>query len=218
MIGGRAILGILAANALALAIALWQRWPLAQQLWPYWLQNLIIGGFALKRILALRAFSTEGLLINGREVAPTRATQRWVAGFFALHYGLFHLFYFVFLLTLTSLGTAPDDGRAGLPADSLSRQDLLLILALGVGFWLSHRASYRENIASDLQGRRNLGTLMFLPYARVVPMHLTIILAMPFGGAGGTLLFGGLKTAADIAMHIVEHRWLRGRAQTKPPA
>lgn len=56
-----------------------------------------------------------------------------------------------------------------------------------------------------------LGTLMFLPYARVVPMHLTII----FGGmlardsAFALLLFCSLKTAADVLMHYVEHRVLQ---------
>jgi hypothetical protein len=51
---------------------------------------------------------------------------------------------------------------------------------------------------------------MFLPYGRVIPMHLTIILGTFFsGGTAGLLIFGGLKTAADIVMHKVEHRLLR---------
>ena len=50
---------------------------------------------------------------------------------------------------------------------------------------------------------------MFTPYLRIVPMHLTII----FGGLmahtnAGLLLFGVLKTVADVAMHAVEHRRL----------
>lgn len=54
--------------------------------------------------------------------------------------------------------------------------------------------------------------------ANALALAVALILAMPLGGAGGALLFGGLKTAADVVMHVVEHRWLQGRAQTKTPA
>jgi len=55
---------------------------------------------------------------------------------------------------------------------------------------------------------RNIGTVMFAPYARIVPMHLAII----FGGfvnyhPGLTLgLFQRLKTVADVFAHLVQHR------------
>ena len=48
---------------------------------------------------------------------------------------------------------------------------------------------------------------MFYPYARIIPMHLTIIFGSSFGG---TLpLFLVLKTFADAIMHVVEHNVLR---------
>ena len=37
-------------------------------------------------------------------------------------------------------------------------------------FVQSHRASHREHVAADLAGTPKLGTLMMLPYARIVPM------------------------------------------------
>ena len=40
---------------------------------------------------------------------------------------------------------------------------------------------------------------MATPYLRVVPMHIMVIV-------GGLLIFGALKTVADVAMHAVEHR------------
>ena len=48
---------------------------------------------------------------------------------------------------------------------------------------------------------------MFYPYARIIPMHLTIVFGFNFGGA--LILFLVLKTFADVIMHIVEHNVLR---------
>jgi hypothetical protein len=63
-------------------------------------------------------------------------------------------------------------------------------------------------VQADLRNNPNIGTLMFLPYARIIPMHLTIVLALPLGG-GALWFFVLLKTAADVIMHKVEHRLLQ---------
>ena len=62
----------------------------------------------------------------------------------------------------------------------------------------------------------NIGALMFLPYLRVIPMHLAILLGVALGDVLGRLLFGTLKTVADVAMHKIEHRWLQRAAAAKP--
>ena len=77
-------------------------------------------------------------------------------------------------------------------------------------FAVNHFYSYRYNRDLDRRGTPNIGTLMFTPYARVVPMHLTIV----FGASQatsqlGVLLFGGLKTFADVVMHLFEHQQLK---------
>jgi hypothetical protein len=196
-----AILGILASNLAALGVALWQQWPIALLLWPYWLQSLVIGGFARRRILALKRFSTAGFQIDNRNVAPTDATKRMTANFFAMHYGGFHAIYLVFLIVFSLadvFGPPPTVSDAG------------WIALLGLGFLLSHWGSQRRHLAADLRNKRNIGSMMFLPYARIVPMHLIIIFGGILGGGALALaLFSGLKTVADIAMHVVEHRWLQ---------
>ena len=206
-----ALRGLIATNVLAIAIAYWQGWPLLLQLWPYWAQNLIIGWFSRKRILDLRQFSTEGFRINGKAVAATPETQREVATFFVIHYGFFHAGYLVFLIVFTAMSLSSSAASEGVGAGmaAVNGRDLLWMLPVVAGYWFSHRASYRQNLTDDLRGNPNIGTLMFLPYARVLPMHLTIILAIPLGDAWGTLVFGALKTGADLLMHQVEHRWLR---------
>lgn len=202
------ILGILASNALTLGIAVWQDWPMVMLLWPYWGQSLVIGWYARRRLLALERFSTEGFTINGKAAEPTRETQRFTANFFALHYGGFHLGYAVFLLAISFVG---DFGRPPGPGD------WGLFALLGFGFFLSHRASHRRNLAADTRGERNLGSLMFLPYARVFPMHVAIIVgSMLGGGTAALLLFTALKTVADGVMHVVEHRWLQSTPALDP--
>jgi hypothetical protein len=191
-------------NAATVAVALGLDWPAATLMWPYWTQSIIIGYFSRKRILALGRFSTVGFEINDRPVSPTPATQRSVANFFALHYGFFHFGYLVFLVQRFS---------------QLNAWDWLGLGALAISFAWNHRFSYEQNVEADRRGTPNIGTLMFLPYARIVPMHLTILLggAMAGDGPAVVLIFGALKTAADVLMHYVEHRILqRGTAPVTP--
>ena len=212
----RAALGILISNLITLLVASWQGWGLLLMLWPYWIQSVVIGWFSLRRILALKRFSTKGFRINGRPVEETAATRRSTAWFFALHFGLFHFVYLVFLSTFT-VGGAVTQIAGGEPSalGSLGPWDPLLLIALGLGFVYSHAASHREHLAADIGGRPNIGTLMFLPYARVVPMHVMIILGVTLGSGTGVWLFGVLKTLADLLMHWIEHRLLRRSAQAE---
>lgn len=190
---------LILVNAATVAVALGLDWPAATLMWPYWIQSVVIGYFSRKRILALDRFSTVGFTINDRAVEPTPATQRRVANFFALHYGIFHLVYLGFLLQrFTQLGT----------------WDWLGLGALAVSFAWNHRFSFEQNVEADRRGTPNIGTLMFLPYARILPMHFTILLGGTLAGEGPAvvLLFGALKTAADVLMHYVEHRVLQRSA------
>lgn len=188
----RSTLVLLLSNALAMVFALLQHWRLADMMRIYWGQSLIIGYYNWRRIRDLERFSTEGFTMNGRPVPPTTAAQRMVANFFALHYGFFHLIYFVFL-------------RAQHPGSTPS--GLLGTSVCILGFWFNHHFSYRYNREKDRQQIPNIGAVMFFPYARILPMHLTIIFgSLLAGGPAAILLFLGLKTAADLLMHQVQHR------------
>ncbi|MDX1562448.1 MAG: DUF6498-containing protein, partial [Gammaproteobacteria bacterium] len=160
----------------------------------YWLQNVAIGASYFRRILSLDKFSTKNFRINGRAVEPTPATKRTTAFFFAVHYGFFHVGYLVFILA-----------QAGGIEIGLG------LIACAVAFVIDHAYSYRYNRELDRQGTPNIGTMMFTPYLRVVPMHITIILGAVAFESIGVLFFGILKTAADVAMHHVEHRVLGKR-------
>lgn len=200
------VTALILTNVAATLIAWWQQWPLLLQLWPYFFQNLIVGWFSRKRMLALRQFSTEGFTSNDQPVPENEQGKRETVIFFVLHYGLFHLGYLIFLLAFSLVGFETSDGVETQP---LTAADVFWMLPVIAGFWLSHSASFKHNCADDLQGRPNIGLMMFLPYARVLPMHLMVILALPLGTVAGTFLFGALKTGADVLMHYCEHKWLR---------
>ncbi len=188
------IWSLVAANALAIAVALHQHWGIAVLMMLYWSQSVVIGMANVFRILNLDRFSTERFTINNEPVDPSPQTKRRVAAFFALHYGIFHLVYLLFIV-------------------GASRGEPLFtpwLYACTAAFALNHLWSYRYNRDLDRKGTPNIGTLMFIPYIRIIPMHATILLGGLFvSGAFGLLVFGVLKTAADLAMHIIGHQQIK---------
>lgn len=194
-----ALWSILASNLLTLAVALAFRWDVRELLWPYWIQSVVIGVFAARRMAVLQRFDVEGFSINDQPATETPQTRRSTVTFFVLHYGFFHFGYLAFLL----VGWRAAGG-------ALAPIDLLALAVVGLSFVWSHWKSHREHVQADLAGRPNIGKLMFLPYLRVIPMHLVILFGASRGGGAVTvLLFVSLKTLADLVMHRIEHRQLQ---------
>ncbi len=71
---------------------------------------------------------------------------------------------------------------------------------------MNHLFSFRFNRRRDQTKKPNIGAVMFWPYARILPIHLTIILGTGvMDGSHALILFLGLKTAADLVMHAIQH-------------
>lgn len=187
------LLGIILSNLVSIYLAYANDWDFGNILWVYWGQSVIIGISNYLRMMSLKDFSTKDFMMNDEPVPETDEAKKQVAGFFAIHYGLFHLAYFAFLCKEHSLLQIPFD------------QVALIVVAISL-FVGSHSYSFLHNGQYDFkQQKPNIGTLMFYPYLRIIPMHLII-------GVGGTafevmsmFIFMGLKTLADIGMHAVEH-------------
>jgi hypothetical protein len=201
---------LVCTNVLVLAIAWAQKWPLFWLLIPYWVQNVVIGWYSAGRILALERFSMEGT--SGFEGKDDAEIKRNTVAFFACHYGLFHFGYLFFMYIAISTGKLP----GGMKVPEITGEDWLWIAGVSLSFALTHRASFKRNLENDKRGCPNIGVLMFLPYARVVPMHLTFVIGLGLGYSGAVLLFGALKTIADVGMHIVEHRVLAAPDSIRP--
>ncbi len=207
-----AVTGIVLMNIVVIVVALVSGEGLLMMMWPYWLQSLVIGYYNVRRIQKLQRFSTEGFKINDRAVDPTPSTRRTTWMFFAFHYGFFHFGYMVFLLAFSAGMPMTDESGARIAYEvgGLASWSPIWFAAAVIGYVMSHGQSHREHVEADLRGTPNIGKLMFVPYIRIIPMHLTIIVGAMLGNGLGLLLFGSLKTVADVAMHKVEHRMLQG--------
>jgi hypothetical protein len=181
------LLSLLFANGITIALALLQDWAVGTLLAVYWFQSVTIGLFAIVRLLGVPPG------VDGRG----RLQGIALAGFFALHYGLFHLVYLIFIVTFALTG------MYGL-ADPLG-------IALGCAvFFGNHLVSYLWYRPRETEPPMQI---FAEPYARIVPMHLTIIAggfvtALLPGEVGSRLvllLFLLLKTGADVAAHQKKH-------------
>ena len=191
---------LILANGLTIGWAFFEGWPLSTVMWVYWGQSVILGLFWFVKIWNLDEFSTKDFKINDRSVQPTVATKVRTALFFLAHYGIFHAVYLGFLAGPLLTG-----------AEDVPGIELFL---LGSIFFVSQAFSFIYNRQWRTPGCPNIGTMMFYPYIRIVPMHLAII----FGGVlesrniigaddrSAVFLFLLLKSLADLAMYAVERR------------
>jgi uncharacterized protein DUF6498 len=180
------------SNLTVIVLALVQGWSILPLLWIYWWQNVIIGFFNWRRMKQLKNFSAEGFKVDGKRVEATKKTKMDAALFFLLHYGVFQLFYLLFIMSLAKT----------------IEYDVLLSATVGIVlFFFNHLYSYRYNLKKDLASKPNIGTMMFFPYLRVIPMHLIIFVGL-WAGRGSQIelfFFLLLKTGVDLLMHIIQH-------------
>ena len=186
---------LLLVNCVALGISHWQKWPLLQLMLLYWAQSLAIGLSYVLRILSLDKYTTEGMKVLGQAVMPTPEARSMLAFLFVLSFGFAHGIYFLFLHVGASM-----IAKAPLRFDAW-------FWVCAAAFALNHLWSYRYNSELDRRGTPNAGTLMTTPFIRAVPMHLMVVSGAFLGGH--VLLWGLLKTGADVALHLVEHAQLQ---------
>ncbi len=215
-LNNRSILSLLISNLIAIVFAVIEGWEIGTVMWIYWFQSVTIGIINFIEIRNLKAFSTENFKSNGRSVEPTEKTKLSVANFFALHYGFFHFIYAMFLLTLPAFLTKNE--ASGFVSGIFGEGKIIFWITV-IMFILNQSYYYLQN-KNNIKQDVNIGTLLFFPYARIVPMHLCIIL---FGFLSGSkriigfelstrlflVFFLLLKTLADISMQWVEMKKIR---------
>ena len=158
--------------------------------WIYWFQSVIIGLFNFIDLLTVRNYDSGNLKLNGEPV--TGKNKGCTAWFFLFHYGTFHLVYGIFLLTKFSF---------------LSVSKMIFLTAVAV-FLLDSILNFMRQKQMERTMTVNIGTLFFLPYLRIVPMHL-MILGPAFLGWKPSLIFLVLKMLADILSYLLYHRVFR---------
>jgi hypothetical protein len=191
---------LLISNLLIALFTVIEKQSVLNVLWIYWLQSVIIGVFNFFKILSLKEFAVDGLKVNDKPVKQTKAAKIYVATFFLLHYGFFHFVYAIFLFSFFSMGGVLKGGV-----------DSEFILLTSLIFFVNYLVEFIFSFKREQATIQSLPRLMMAPYKRIIPMHLTIILAgfVLVGSEFGTtnpniiilLIFIGLKTFMDLITH-----------------
>ncbi len=186
------------ANAVPLVGVLLLGWTVFPLLLLYWLENVVVGGFnVLKMLLA-------------KPAEPVYwAGKLFLIPFFIVHFGGFTFVHGVLVVAFFGpKGIEPFDLLTAVPAAIRANQlgwGLLSLIA-------SHGFSFYWNYVKNGEYQRaSLQALMGQPYGRVIVLHLTVL----FGGwivmllgspVGALLVLVALKTAADWRGHRAERR------------
>lgn len=188
-----AVWSLVGSNLLTIVFAVLEKWDARTVLWLYWWQSVIIGLFNVAKIISLKDFSTEGFKIGETPARPTVSTKVFTAFFFFLHFGFFHAVYAIFLSSRI-FGLASATPAAPFYFDL----NLAVFFANGLFTFIVRKEWRRKH--------ENIGSVMFSPYYRIVPMHLTIILGGLFGHGVVLYLFLFLKTANDVISYVVSQK------------
>jgi hypothetical protein len=201
----KAVIFLVFSNLITILIAYIEQWNFMALLWIYWFQSVIIGVINYIEMSNLKNFTVGQFSINGVKAKADEKTKNEVAKFFCMHYGIFHAVYLFFLVIFTVISsTEQTDGFI----ESLTTADVIGISIGCLIFLGNHIYGFITN-KDRMVDKPNIGTMMFLPYARIVPMHIILILALLLNYAETLILFLVLKTFADVTMQIIETRKLR---------
>lgn len=196
-------LTLIFSNLLVIFFAVVDEISANELLWIYWSQSVIIGIFNFIRMVTLKDFSTDGFKQGSKQPPPTRAVAVSSAIFFLFHYGFFHIIYALFLGGFSELSNS----SAGSGSTSF------LLISAGT-FFISYLIEFINSYKESSNVLPNIGYIMIAPYARIIPMHFTIILGGFIGMMGSFLsadtniaviiLFTVIKTIVDLITHAVD--------------
>ena len=174
-------------------------WTVLSVLLLYWFENVVIGGFNVLKM----AFA------NPKSLASD-AIKVFLIPFFIIHYGMFAFVHGMIILSFFGHATRFSPGPAVFAA---------ALRDAGVGWGVvaivaSHGFSFFHNYWMSGEYRNaSPQVLMAQPYARVVVLHVAILI-----GGFGTVALGSpvvalvvlvaLKTAIDFKAHLAERRKL----------
>jgi hypothetical protein len=190
------ILVLVAVNLIPLAGVLFFGWSVFAVVVLFWAENLVIGILNVARMLTLYIRKGDRGALG-------------LAGFFAMHFGIFTAVHGVFVFALF----APSGSAQGAEeAAGLAHLWLPLLALAG-----SHLLSFFYNYL----GRREWEAvtaedLMLAPYGRVVALHVAILVGAFLVEALGQpvaalALLVVIKIAMDVAAHAREHDRLEAR-------
>ena len=222
-----AVAAIVAVNMIPLAGVLLFGWRLSDLMLLYWLENGIIGGFTVLKILTSRvpAQTPRSAWVEMLGPLAHRLGAVGTAIFFTIHYGIFWSVHGMIIQVFFAPGARGGGwsgpgflggGFGGVPMGAESFGPAAGAVSGGVAVALlslviSHGTSYVLNFLGRGEDRSlSPVALMQQPYGRVFVLHATILvggfLAMFLGQPLLSLVvLVVLKTAIDVHAHRREH-------------
>jgi hypothetical protein len=203
------VVSLITANVITIGLAVLGNWDAATVMFIYWTQSIIIGFFTVVSLLSADTAALAADLSKPIVEQGGRSVGNWgaafykvlLAGFFCLHYGLFHWGYYSIIV---------ESGLFG--AVSFSDPGIWLSCSL---FVINHGYSFFTYRRQGSRGASDITEQFFTPYFRIIPMHLTILfggivtLVLGLLGIASTLpvlvLFLFLKTYTDVTDHMSKH-------------
>lgn len=214
-----AVIALIAMNLIPLIGVFGFGWDAGTIVFLYWLENVVIGLLNIPKILACRAPHPDTPpptdAIAGRFTVPDLPKPKrgprdrpeggaiFLCVFFSFHYGMFCFGHYMFLKS--TYRTLPD------------LSEMLSVLTGPILFWslLGLTLSHIVSLVVNFYGKkeyvgRSPNAQMFMPYSRIVLLHVVIILsgfvALATGqGLATILLLVVFKIGFDLAAHTVEH-------------
>ncbi len=168
-------------------------------IWLYWWQSVIIGVFNFFDLITLRSIEGSDMTVNGKPLKDDAngAAKGCLSSFFLVHYGIFHLGYFAFLSSRKTTG--PFDWH-------FFKICITCFLITQLVHFIQHKIRFRTE-------QPNVGKMFILPYLRIIPMHLMILLPV-FLGWRDITVFLWLKLATDVLMQLITTDY--GKTAPKP--
>jgi hypothetical protein len=194
---------LVAANLVPLVGVTAFHWTVLSVLLLYWSENVVIGAINVLKM----AFASPKSLSAG-------VTKVFLIPFFMFHYGMFAFVHGMFILAFFGHRAGPFPSPATFAA---------ALRDAGVGWGVvaiaaSHGFSFAHNYLMSGEYRNaSPQLLMAQPYARVVVLHVAILVggfgAAALGSPAAALaVLVALKTAVDLRAHLVERRKLGAAA------
>ncbi|MEK6794577.1 MAG: DUF6498-containing protein [Spirochaetota bacterium] len=178
------------ANVAVAAGALVLRMDTLSVIWAFWAESVAIGLLNVIRMLSLKEYDTSGVGGTGMKPPASDGLKIFMAIFFLFHYGFFHVVYAVFL----SQALPEIFGGGTVNVYFIAAGALVLFISNLITFAGDSVRRKRENAPPP-----NIAGMMMTPYARIIPVHLTIILGAFIGIIVG--LFS--KAAASILLLVL---------------
>lgn len=210
-----AVIVLIAMNLIPLIGVFALNWDAGIIVFLYWLENVIIGLLNIPKIWAcqgkLPRSAPKPDPIAGRFAVPDIGEPKrapaggliFLSVFFSFHYGMFCFGHYMFLKS--TYRSLPDFSEM---FSALTGPILFWSL---LGLTVSHIVSMVVNFYGKGEYKdRSPKAQMFIPYSRIVVLHIVILLsgfiALAAGqGIAALLVLVVLKIGFDLAAHTVEH-------------